>query len=164
MTCYYVIQGVDAATNFPSDPYTSWLPPDAVATVGQIETKPGLPLTVDEIVEALKQERGVDVRVQVGYLAFPLTGRHFTHFCNHLPTQNIVGISDLAEWMVYVTGNSVPHMQKMADTIARAVSCRQISVNQSAPSMCAAYLRYANDGSPELMPALRRVIWTTGWL
>jgi hypothetical protein len=92
--------GPDAATNFPADVYTSWLPPEAVAHTGQIETKPGVPLTVDEVVDALKQERGGDVKAI-----------------------DIRGKSDLAEWLVFVTGSSAAHMRRMADMVSRAVSC-----------------------------------------
>lgn len=34
---------------------------------------------------------------------------------------NLEGRSDLAEHMVFVTGRSVPHMRKMADTVVKAV-------------------------------------------
>lgn len=91
-------QGADAVTNFPVDTYTAWVPPDSVLSTGQIETKLGVPLTVDEIVDALNQERGVDVA------ALSLAGR-----------------SDLAEHMIFVTGKSVAHMRKMADMLSRAV-------------------------------------------
>jgi ribosomal silencing factor RsfS len=46
-------------------------------------------------------ERGIDVR------AVPLAGR-----------------SDLADALVFVTGRALPHMRKMADTVARAVRKR----------------------------------------
>lgn len=95
--------GSDARTNFPVDPYAAWVPPDDVVHTGQIETKVGVPLTVDEIAGALRQERGVDVSV------LPLAGH-----------------SDLAEHMVFATGRSPPHMRKMADTISRALRKRRL--------------------------------------
>lgn len=91
--------GEDATTNFPQDAYTSWVPPEQVAHTGQIEAKPGVALSLEEVMEALRQERGVNVA------AVDLRGK-----------------SDLAEALVFVTGTSVAHMRRMADTISRAVS------------------------------------------
>jgi len=89
--------GEGAVTNFPLDPYTTWVPPEEVLHTGQVETLPGVPLTVGELTAALQQERGVDVRV------VPLEGR-----------------SDLAEHMIFVTGTSTAHMRRMADMVCRA--------------------------------------------
>lgn len=55
-------------------------------------------LTVDEVVGALTSMSGIDVTVI-----------------------DLEGKSDLASYMVFVTGRSVPHMRKMADTIVKAV-------------------------------------------
>lgn len=96
--------GEAARTNFPVDPYTAWVPPEEVVHSGQIEVKPGVPLTVEEITGALMQERAIDVRV------VPLAGR-----------------SDLAEHLVFATGRSVPHMRRMADMVARAQRKRTLS-------------------------------------
>jgi ribosome-associated protein len=90
-------QGEAAVTNFPLDPYTTWVPPEEVLATGQVATLPGVPLTVEELAVALQQERGVDVRV------VPLAGR-----------------SDLAEHMIFVTGTSTTHMRRMADMVCRA--------------------------------------------
>jgi ribosome-associated protein len=90
-------QGEGAITNFPLDPYAAWVPPEEVLHTGQVETRPGVPLTVEELTAALQQERGVDVRV------VPLAGR-----------------SELAEHMIFVTGNSTAHMRRMADMVCRA--------------------------------------------
>jgi ribosome-associated protein len=95
--------GAEAVTNVPLDPYKAWLPPDAVATTGQIVTKVGVPLTAEEIVEALRQERGVDVRVVA-----------------------LAGRSNLADALVFATGRSVPHMRKMADMVSRALRKRRL--------------------------------------
>jgi ribosome-associated protein len=89
--------GEGAVTNFPLDPYTTWVPPEEVLNTGQVATLPGVPLTVEELTAALSQERGVDVRV------VPLAGR-----------------SDLAEHMIFVTGHSTSHMRRMADMVCRA--------------------------------------------
>ena len=96
--------GEAGRTNFPVDPYTAWVPPEEVVHSGQIEVKPGVPLTVEEITGALMQERAIDVRV------VPLAGR-----------------SDLAEHLVFATGRSVPHMRRMADMVARAQRKRTLS-------------------------------------
>jgi hypothetical protein len=61
--------GPDAPTNFPIGTYAAWVPPESVVTTGQIETRVGDPLNVEEIVAALRTERGEDVRV------VPLAGR-----------------------------------------------------------------------------------------
>jgi len=90
-------------TNFEFDPYTAWVPPDEVLTTGQTATLPGVPLTVEEVLEACRVERGIDVR------AVPLAGR-----------------SDIADALVFVTGRSVPHMRKIADTVARALRKRAL--------------------------------------
>lgn len=95
--------GAKAVTNFPFDAYASWVPPEEVVSTGQIETRVGAFLTESEIQSALKAEKGIDVRV------VPLAGR-----------------SDIADSLVFVTGRSVPHMRKMADTIARAVRKRAL--------------------------------------
>lgn len=97
-------QGADAKTNFPIDSNTSWLPPDEVVHVGQIDVKPGVPLTVAEIEAALKQERGIDVR-----------------------TIDLAGKTDIAEHMVFVTGRDARHMGRMADMLSRALRKRKIS-------------------------------------
>ena len=89
--------GEGAVCNFPLDPYTAWVPPEEVLSVGQIETRPGVSLTLEEVTGALAQERAVDVRV------VPLAGR-----------------SDLADALVFATGRSVAHMRRMADMVARA--------------------------------------------
>lgn len=95
--------GRDAATNFPVNPYEAWVPDADVGGTGQIETRVGEPLTVEEVTAALTAERGIDVS------ALPLAGH-----------------SDLADHMVFVTGRSVLHMRKMADTIARALRRRRL--------------------------------------
>ncbi len=95
--------GAKAVTNFPFDAYASWVPPEEVISTGQIETRVGEFLTESEIQSALTAEKGIDVRV------VPLAGR-----------------SDIADSLVFVTGRSVPHMRKMADTIARAVRKRAL--------------------------------------
>ena len=61
--------GATAPTNFPIDTYEAWVPPEAVATTGQIETRVGQQLTVEEIEAALRTERGEDIKV------VPLAGR-----------------------------------------------------------------------------------------
>jgi len=99
--------GDSAETNFPIDPYTTWIPPEEVVHTGQIEVKVGVPLTVEEITAALTQERAVDVRV------VPLAGR-----------------SDLAETLIFATGRSVPHMKKMADMVARALRKRSLNMEE----------------------------------
>lgn len=96
-------QGPNAKTNFAIDPYKSWIPPEEVVTTGQIETKEGVPLTVEEIVAALKQERGIDVT-----------------------SLDLKGKADIAEHLVFATGRSTPHMRKMADMVARALRKRRI--------------------------------------
>jgi len=93
--------------NFEMDDGAAWVPPETVAQSGQIETRVGEPLTADEVAAALRQERGVDVRV------VPLAGR-----------------SDLADALVFVTGNSVPHMRRMADMVARAQRKRRLRGSQ----------------------------------
>jgi hypothetical protein len=135
--------GGDAPTNFASDPYTAWLPPEAVATVGQIETRIGVPLTVEEVVTALQQERGVNV-----------------------VSMSLEGKSDLAGHMVWVTGTSVPHMRKMADMLSRAVRARgrgrgrrtRWCAHTRAPKRsCASAACRAST------LAWRPGTWTTGW-
>ena len=69
-----------------------------VASTGQIQTRVGEKLTAEEIVGALQQERGIDVRVV-----------------------DLAGKSDLADQLIFVTGKSVPHMRKMADMVSRSV-------------------------------------------
>lgn len=96
-------RGADAATNFPLDPYTAWVPPEDVLSVGQIATRPGQALTAEEIAAALVQERGLDVRV------VPLAGR-----------------SNLADALVFATGRAPPHMRRMADTVTRALRKRAL--------------------------------------
>ena len=61
--------GASASTNFSIDTYEQWVPPEAVITTGQIETKVGQPLNVQEIESALRTERGEDIRI------VPLAGR-----------------------------------------------------------------------------------------
>lgn len=96
-------QGADAKTNFAVDANASWLPPDEVVHVGQIEVKVGVPLTVAEVEAALKQERGIDVR-----------------------TLDLAGKTDIAEHMVFVTGRDARHMGRMADMLSRALRKRKI--------------------------------------
>ena len=60
-----------------------------------------VPLDKDEILHMLEAEKGIDVR------CIDLTGR-----------------SDLAHWMIFVTGRSVPHMRKLAKMVVKAVRPR----------------------------------------
>lgn len=71
--------GADAPTNFPMNTYEAWVPPEAVLTTGQIETRVGEPLTVAEIETALRTERGEDIRV------VPLAGR--SDLADHMSEQ-----------------------------------------------------------------------------
>ena len=89
--------GEAEACNFPIDPYTAWVPPEEVVHTGQIAALPGVPLTVEEVLAALQQERGLDVK------CVPLAGR-----------------SDLADALIFATGRSTVHMRRMADMVARA--------------------------------------------
>jgi len=121
--------GAGARTNFARDAFSAWVPPArregdgaeaggggsaggegagggleaAVAATGQIATRVGVPLTAEEVVRALEQERGVDVRVV-----------------------SLAGRSDLAEALVFATGRSVPHMRRMADMVSRALRKRRL--------------------------------------
>jgi ribosome-associated protein len=95
--------GESAKTNFPLDPYTSWVPPDTVLNTPQIAVKPGELLTLEEITNALTLERGKDIKVI-----------------------DLQGKSELAQHLVLVTGTSVAHMRRLADTIARALRKRNI--------------------------------------
>ena len=57
-----------------------------------------MPLTVDEVVTALEQERGIEVT-----------------------SLDLADRSELAEWMVFVTGRTPAHMRRMGDMIVKAV-------------------------------------------
>jgi ribosome silencing factor RsfS/YbeB/iojap len=95
--------GETAKTNFPLDPYTSWLPPETIFSTPQIAVKPGELLTLQEITNALTIERGKNLKVI-----------------------DLQGKSELAQHLVLVTGTSVAHMRRLADTIARALRKRNI--------------------------------------
>jgi hypothetical protein len=134
--------GAGAKTNFPMDSYSAWIPPDEVVTTGQIETKVGVHLTVEEIVKALQQERGIDIT-----------------------TIDLAGKSDLAEQMIFVTGKTVTHMQKMANMLSRSVSTywRLCVLRQLATESCRA-CSYASAVFQELILVWKAWTWTTGWL
>ena len=55
--------GSEAPVNFTADAYTAWVPPEGVVNTGQIELRLGEMLNVTEVCEALRQERGIDVKV-----------------------------------------------------------------------------------------------------
>lgn len=96
-----IMYGLEAgALNFDRESYSTWSPDDfqQYKEDTHIESKPGVPLTVDEITRLLEAERGVDV------VAMDLEGK-----------------SDLADYMVWVTGRSVPHMRKLGRLLVRAV-------------------------------------------
>ena len=100
---YGHLPNINELTNFPIDRNITWIPPEEIVTTGQIETKLGIPLTVEEITKALEQEKGLNI--QVVYLK---------------------GKSDLAEALIFVTGRSIAHMRKMADLISRALRKRRL--------------------------------------
>lgn len=100
---YSHLPNIEEKTNFPIDPNTVWVPPEEVITTGQIETKLGIPLTVEEIKRALEQERGINVQIV-----------------------SLQGKSDLAEALIFVTGRSIVHMRKMADLVSRALRKRRL--------------------------------------
>lgn len=100
--------GAEAETNFDRDDVSSaaaaaaWVPPTAEAS-HHIEVRLGENLTVDEIVRALEAERGIDVTFL-----------------------DLAGRSDLADFMVFVTGRSVSHMRKLGDMLVDALRKRRL--------------------------------------
>lgn len=94
-----------AKLNFPATEYQKWKPQDfeRLKPAQHIEAKPGVPLDREEIIHLLQAEKGINVQ------CLDLTGR-----------------SDLAHWMIFVTGRSVPHMRKLARMVVKALWDRQL--------------------------------------
>ncbi|KAG5191397.1 hypothetical protein JKP88DRAFT_204889 [Tribonema minus] len=69
-----------------------------------IDVKPKVPLTVGEVVTALENNGGTDIRVV-----------------------HLAGKSDLADAMIFCTGRSMRHMQRLSDVITYALKRRKLS-------------------------------------
>ncbi len=102
--------GDNAVTNFDAtSEYADWVPPAATPKGDlAVPTKPGVPLTLEEIESILKSEGGFDM------VTYDVREK-FEHFVS-------MGVTHV----VFVSGRTVGHMRRMGDHVVKAITRRRL--------------------------------------